>query len=64
MTLSTVDADDYPDARVLILKNVFDDKFYFATGLESRKGQQLNHIKLEVVCASRTGSGILARGYG
>ncbi|WP_312115439.1 pyridoxine/pyridoxamine 5'-phosphate oxidase [Brevibacillus reuszeri] len=42
MTLSTVDADGYPDARVLILKNVVDDTFYFASSFESRKGQQLN----------------------
>jgi pyridoxamine 5'-phosphate oxidase len=41
MTLSTVDADGYPDARVLILKNVVDDTFYFASSFESRKGQQL-----------------------
>ncbi|CAM3373353.1 pyridoxal 5'-phosphate synthase [Marinicrinis lubricantis] len=41
MTLSTMDADGYPDARVLILKNVVDDTFYFASSAESRKGQQL-----------------------
>ncbi|WP_152393020.1 pyridoxine/pyridoxamine 5'-phosphate oxidase [Paenibacillus guangzhouensis] len=41
MTLSTVDADGYPDARVLILKNVVNDAFYFASGFKSRKGQQL-----------------------
>lgn len=41
MTLSTVDANGYPDARVLILKNVDNDTFYFASSFESRKGQQL-----------------------
>ncbi|OMF48556.1 pyridoxine/pyridoxamine 5'-phosphate oxidase [Paenibacillus peoriae] len=41
MTLSTVDANGYPDARVLILKNVVNDTFYFASSSESRKGQQL-----------------------
>jgi len=41
MTLSTVDADGYPDARILILKNVVNDTFYFASSFESRKGQQL-----------------------
>ncbi|MCR8630613.1 pyridoxine/pyridoxamine 5'-phosphate oxidase [Paenibacillus radicis (ex Xue et al. 2023)] len=49
MTLSTVDADGYPDARVLILKDVVGDAFYFATGSESRKGQQLKgnpHVAL------------------
>ncbi|WP_248925955.1 pyridoxine/pyridoxamine 5'-phosphate oxidase [Paenibacillus hamazuiensis] len=41
MTLSTIDAEGCPDARVLILKNVVGDKFYFASSSESRKGQQL-----------------------
>ncbi|WP_317954766.1 pyridoxine/pyridoxamine 5'-phosphate oxidase [Paenibacillus chitinolyticus] len=41
MTLSTVDADGCPDARVLILKNVVDDMFFFASSSESRKGEQL-----------------------
>lgn len=41
MTLSTVDADGCPDARVLILKNVEGDTFYFASSFESRKGRQL-----------------------
>ncbi|WP_088835173.1 pyridoxine/pyridoxamine 5'-phosphate oxidase [Paenibacillus tyrfis] len=41
MTLSTVDADGCPDARVLILKNMIGDSFYFASSVESRKGQQL-----------------------
>jgi pyridoxamine 5'-phosphate oxidase len=41
MMLSTVDADGYPDARVLILKDVVGDAFYFATVSESRKGQQV-----------------------
>lgn len=42
MTLSTVDADGAPDARILILKNVLHDQWYFASSSESRKGQ---HIK-------------------
>ncbi|MGO4530481.1 pyridoxal 5'-phosphate synthase [Paenibacillus sp. 2TAF8] len=41
MTLSTVDQHGYPDARVLILKNMIQDTFYFASSLDSRKGQQL-----------------------
>ncbi|MBO1582864.1 pyridoxal 5'-phosphate synthase [Bacillus sp. XF8] len=41
MTLSTVDVNGYPDARVLILKDVIGDVFYFASGSEDRKGQQL-----------------------
>ncbi|MBS4219593.1 pyridoxal 5'-phosphate synthase [Bacillus sp. FJAT-49711] len=41
MTISTVDHDGYPDARVLILKNIDDNGWYFATSSESRKGKQL-----------------------
>lgn len=41
MTLSTVDADGLPDARVLILKNVDEDGFHFAISAASRKGRQL-----------------------
>ncbi len=43
-TLSTVDPDGRPDARILILKDVHDDTFYFASGMESRKGQQLQRL--------------------
>ncbi len=41
MTLSTVDAQGQPDARVLILKNVDQNGWYFATSSESQKGIQL-----------------------
>ncbi len=42
VTLSTVDADGRPDARVLVLKDVTDDgAFEIATGSESAKGTQL-----------------------
>lgn len=41
MTLSTVDSDGYPDARVLILKNIDERGWYFASSSESRKGNQL-----------------------
>ncbi|MEC0126569.1 pyridoxine/pyridoxamine 5'-phosphate oxidase [Paenibacillus pabuli] len=49
MTISTVDSEGFPDARVLILKDVVDEAFYFASGSESRKGQQLGsnpHVAL------------------
>ncbi|MFS0870332.1 pyridoxal 5'-phosphate synthase [Paenibacillus xylanilyticus] len=49
MTISTVDQDGRPDARILILKNVVDDSFYFASSSESQKGQQLKdnpHVAL------------------
>jgi len=41
MTLSTVDHRGIPDARVLILKNVDETGWYFASSAESRKGVQL-----------------------
>lgn len=41
MTLSTVDADGIPDARVLILKNVDHRGWHFAIKVASPKGRQL-----------------------
>jgi pyridoxamine 5'-phosphate oxidase len=41
MTLSTVDAEGRPDARVLILKDVDADGWQFATATVSAKGSQL-----------------------
>ncbi|WP_028777012.1 pyridoxine/pyridoxamine 5'-phosphate oxidase [Shimazuella kribbensis] len=41
MTLSTVDSEGVPDARIVILKNVSNNKWFFATSSESQKGQQL-----------------------
>lgn len=41
-TLSTVGEDDFPDARVLLVKDVTEDcGFKIATGDESAKGRQL-----------------------
>lgn len=42
MTLSTVDADGFPDARILILKNIDELGFHFAISLASRKGRHLS----------------------
>ncbi|WP_227395975.1 pyridoxine/pyridoxamine 5'-phosphate oxidase [Jeotgalibacillus aurantiacus] len=42
MTLSTVDADGRPDARVLSLKDTDEESWYFATGTGSEKGRQLD----------------------
>jgi pyridoxamine 5'-phosphate oxidase len=42
MTLSTVDGDGLPDARILILKNVDEGGFYFAMSIASRKSSQLS----------------------
>ncbi|GAA5196102.1 pyridoxal 5'-phosphate synthase [Rugosimonospora acidiphila] len=41
MTLSTVDEDGLPDARVVILRDVDDRGWLFATSSESAKGRQL-----------------------
>ncbi len=41
MTLSTVDAQGRPDARTLILKDVSDGSWQFATSATSTKGAQL-----------------------
>ena len=41
MTVSTVDADGWPDARILLLKDVSADGFTFYTNLTSAKAQQL-----------------------
>lgn len=41
MTLSTVDADGLPDSRVLVLKDVTEDGWAFASTASSRKGRQL-----------------------
>jgi pyridoxamine 5'-phosphate oxidase len=43
MTLSTVDKDGLPDARIVLLKGVQDGSFIFYTNYQSAKAQQLNH---------------------
>ena len=42
MTLATVDAAGYPNARLVLLKGVDQDGFVFYTNLESAKGEELN----------------------
>lgn len=42
MTLGTVDADGSPDARVLILKDLDERGWHFATSRQSPKGHQLS----------------------
>ena len=50
LTLSSVDSEGRPDARILVLKDVTEDgSFEFATGDESPKGKQLDanpHVAL------------------
>lgn len=43
MTLSTTDGQGAPDARVLILKDLDDAGWWFASSAESAKGLQLDH---------------------
>jgi pyridoxamine 5'-phosphate oxidase len=45
MTLSTVDAEGRPDARVLILKDVDAESWEFATATTSAKGTQLAAVR-------------------
>ncbi|MFB7142860.1 pyridoxal 5'-phosphate synthase [Gottfriedia sp. NPDC056225] len=42
MALSTTDHNGYPDARVLIIKDVDQHGWYFATSLQSEKGKQID----------------------
>jgi pyridoxamine 5'-phosphate oxidase len=41
MSLATVDADGWPDVRIVLLKGVDESGFVFFTNLESSKGRQL-----------------------
>lgn len=43
MTLSTVDEAGFPDSRILILKKIDENGFYFSSGSESTKGQHLKN---------------------
>jgi pyridoxamine 5'-phosphate oxidase len=49
MVLSTIDKDGYPDARVVLLKEIATDGLIFFTNYESKKGQQIadnNHVSV------------------
>lgn len=49
MTLSTVDAEGYPNARVVLLKGIEADHFVFYTDYRSAKGREINahsHVAL------------------
>lgn len=50
MTVATVDADGYPDARMLLLKGVDARGFVFYTNLESPKAQALLHNPRASLC--------------
>ncbi len=41
MALSTVDSDGLPNVRMVLLKEIEDDAFFFYTNYESRKAQEL-----------------------
>ncbi|MEH6938382.1 pyridoxal 5'-phosphate synthase [Bacillus sp. JJ664] len=42
MTLSTIDQNGFPDARVLIIKDMDQYGWYFASSSQSEKGKQIN----------------------
>lgn len=42
MALSTVDADGMPNVRMVLLKDISDDAFWFYTNYDSAKGQELH----------------------
>lgn len=44
MTLSTVDEGGFPDARVLILKDIDQSGWYFSSSALSEKGKQMEHM--------------------
>lgn len=49
MTLSTLDLDGNPDSRVVLLKDIWEEKFVFFTNYHSDKGQQIKqqpHVAL------------------
>lgn len=41
MTLATVDAAGFPNARIVLLKGIEDGQFIFYTNYESKKGQEI-----------------------
>ncbi|MEI9921396.1 MAG: pyridoxamine 5'-phosphate oxidase [Bacteroidota bacterium] len=43
MTLATISANGKPSARVVLLKGIKNDRFYFYTNYQSQKGQELEN---------------------
>lgn len=64
MTLSTVDHNGFPDARVLILKDIDQFGWYFASSSESEKGKQIevNHNVALTFYWSKIGRQVRIRG--
>jgi pyridoxamine 5'-phosphate oxidase len=50
MTVATVNLDGYPDARMLLLKNVDERGFVFFTNMESPKAQSLRRDSRTALC--------------
>lgn len=50
MTLATVDDEGLPDARVLILKDLDERGWWFASSVESAKGRQLERHAAAALC--------------
>jgi pyridoxamine 5'-phosphate oxidase len=50
MVLSTVDENNWPDSRVVLLKGVVDETFVFFTNLTSAKARELSHHPHAALC--------------
>ena len=50
MAVATVDADGYPDARMLLLKGMDEQGFVFYTNMQSPKAQALLHEPRAALC--------------
>ena len=50
MSLATVDADGFPDVRMVLLKGIDKRGFTFYTNVDSAKGQQLNTNAKAALC--------------
>lgn len=50
MNVATVDADGYPDSRMILFKGVDDRGFVFYTNMESTKAQQLKKNSRGALC--------------
>ena len=65
MTVATVTADGYPDARMMLLKAMDERGFVFYTNLESAKAQALRHDPRVALCFywAEIGKQVRVRGH-
>lgn len=50
MSLATIDADNMPNVRIVLLKDFSQEGFTFFTNYQSQKGQELAHSPKAAVC--------------